>query len=164
MKTNTISYAELAKRVGDAVLFNNHSEVDEEWYSGLIEGPHITNRLEVMDIETHAEAVKAIDESTDESEKAKLTEELDDIERASIYDLATDNIYQTYAITQYGAEYLVNHTAELVSYSEKLDLHLWHICHFGTAWSGVYVDVYEYGIDDEHEYIVGSDLYKLCIG
>lgn len=146
MKTETISYAELAKKVGDCVLFNNatNNEIDEYWYEGLIESPHVTNVLEAWDNEDRAEAQKAIDESTDEAEKAKLTEELEDIETHGIMDLCTDCIYQTYAISPEGARYLFNHTSEIVSYSEKLDIFLWHIRHYGTSWSGVHTQVYDW--------------------
>ncbi len=50
-------------------------------------------------------------------------------------------IYQYYAITEGGAEYLKSHTDEIVFYSDKCDLFIWGICHFGTPWDGVEVEI-----------------------
>lgn len=162
MKTQTsISYAELAKRVGDMVLFNNHNQADPEWHQGIIEQPLMRERLDAIDEENRGYELKRIEESTDEGEKAKLTEELEDMENASVFDF---EIYQSYTITQGGAEYLANHTGELISYSEKLDLWLWHIGHYGTSWSGVYTTFTEYDIDDDVErFYSHEDLMKLTV-
>jgi len=50
-------------------------------------------------------------------------------------------IYQYYAITEGGADYLKRNTSEIVFYSEKLNLYIWGITHFGTSWDGVEVEV-----------------------
>ncbi len=34
-------------------------------------------------------------------------------------------------------DFLLKHTDELVFHNEELDLYVWGIDHFGTAWSGV---------------------------
>lgn len=34
-------------------------------------------------------------------------------------------------------DFLLEHTDELVFHNEELDLYVWGIDHFGTAWSGV---------------------------
>lgn len=165
MKTTQISYSELAKRVGDCVLFNNHNVVDEYWYEGFIESPLLRERMDARDTETRADKQKEIDESKDEAEKAKLIEELEnDFEPVSILDYAGD-IYQTYAINENGAEYLLNHTSELVSYSEVLGLYLWHIGHYGTSWTGVYTTLYEWDYEENHDYILGhNDIIRYKIG
>jgi hypothetical protein len=113
MKTETISYATLAEKVGDMILFNNHNEVDEEWYYGIIEQPLMRERLDDIDREN------------------SIADDDDEAERATVHDF---EIYQTYAITEHGARLLINHTSELVSYSEKLGLWFWHIGHCGTSW------------------------------
>lgn len=147
MTKTQISYADLAKKVGDMVLFNNHNEVDEDWYYGLIEQPLMTERLDAINEENRQYIVDSIERATDEGEKAKLTEELAEFdesgERASVTDF---EIYQSYAITESGARFLINHTAELVSYSEKLGLWFWHIGHWGTSWTHVhtYITDWEY--------------------
>lgn len=48
-----------------------------------------------------------------------------------------EDIYQFYLIDSYTAEFLKEHTDELIFYSEKLDLYVLGVTHFGTAWAGV---------------------------
>lgn len=54
------------------------------------------------------------------------------------------DIYQYYLIDQSFAEYLARATSEIVYYCEYLDLYVWGVTHYGTPWSGVYLDVKEY--------------------
>lgn len=133
IKTEISNYAKLAERVRDCVLFNNHNVCDEEWYEGLITSPHVQDVLDAMEKEQREENPNIPD---------------DEREPIGIMDLCEDCLYQTYAITPEGARYLFNHTSEIISYSEKLDLFLWHIRHWGTAWSGVQVPIYDW--DSEH--------------
>ncbi|KAA9247458.1 hypothetical protein SABVI_1307 [Streptococcus anginosus] len=46
-----------------------------------------------------------------------------------------DEIYQFYIIQD--PSFLIEHTDEIVFYDDALDLYVWGITHFGTAWSGV---------------------------
>lgn len=55
-----------------------------------------------------------------------------------IYD---EEIYQTYIISEYGYQFLSEHTDEIVFYNEKLDIYVWGITHFGTAWDYVLTDI-----------------------
>lgn len=95
----TINYSELARRVGDMVLMNNITKVDENLYDGLENGYLYFD--------------------TDEDDMVE--------------------IYQYYAITDSGADYLKRTTDEIVFYSDLLDTYFWGITHFGTPWSGVNV-------------------------
>jgi len=165
MKKETISYADLARRVGDAVLFNNHNAHNSEWWCGIYEQPLMREYLDSLDNETRADMQARIDASTDESEKAKLIEELAEWEeqgdRASVTD---SEIYQTYHITRGGAEYLFNHTSELISYDEDLDAFLWHVSHFGTAWTHVHTTVYEFDGGDYDKYVSIDSADNYMIG
>lgn len=51
------------------------------------------------------------------------------------------DIYQDYIISERGYEFLRDHTDELVFYNSNLDIYLWSITHFGTAWSHVLTNV-----------------------
>lgn len=53
-------------------------------------------------------------------------------------------IYQYYIITDRFAEYLSYATNEIVFYCPELELYVWGVTHFGTAWSGVYLDIKTY--------------------
>lgn len=50
-------------------------------------------------------------------------------------------IFQDYIISEYGYEFLAEHTDEIVFYNEKLDIYVWGITHFGTAWDYVLTDI-----------------------
>ena len=162
MQKTQISYAELADKVKDCVLFNSHNDVDEFWYEGMIVSPLMQDRLDAEKDEKIKDAEKRIAESADEGEKEKLTEEyLQDEENGyfdvTVMDLAEGCIYQTYAITPEGARFLFNHTTEIISYSEKLGLYLWHITHYGTSWSGVYTTLYDWEYQNTPEWYAYSE-------
>lgn len=50
-------------------------------------------------------------------------------------------IYQYYIVSDRGAEFLCNHTNEIVYYNAELDIYLWAITHYGTAWNYVLTDI-----------------------
>lgn len=153
MQKTQISYSELAKRVGDCILFNNHNANNEHWYETIYLQPLLQEKLDELDEENKQWKLKDIEQSKDEAEKAKLTEELNEWdengERASVLDF---EIYQSYHITRGGAEYLLNHTSEVVSYDDALDAYIWHIGHYGTSWDGVYITFTDYSDDNDHNY------------
>lgn len=50
-------------------------------------------------------------------------------------------IFQDYIISEYGYKFLEEHTDEIVFYNEKLDMYVWGVTHFGTAWDYVLTDI-----------------------
>ena len=50
-------------------------------------------------------------------------------------------IFQDYIISESGYEFLSKYTDEIVFYNENLDVYIWSITHFGTAWSHVLTDI-----------------------
>ena len=50
-------------------------------------------------------------------------------------------IFQDYIISEYGYKFLEEFTDEIVFYNEKLDMYVWGVTHFGTAWSHVLTDI-----------------------
>lgn len=50
-------------------------------------------------------------------------------------------VYQYYIISDSGASFLQEHTDEIVYYHEELDMYVWGITHFGTAWDYVLTDI-----------------------
>ena len=62
-----------------------------------------------------------------------------------------DVIFQDYIISEGGYEFLKEYTEELVFYNENLDLYIWAITHFGTAWDYVLTDVKLMNPDDVYE-------------
>lgn len=61
----------------------------------------------------------------------------DDIDEEGEY----HEIYQWYIISDYGAQFLIEHTDEIVYYHEEMDMYVWGITHFGTSWDYVLTDI-----------------------
>lgn len=51
------------------------------------------------------------------------------------------DVYQEYIISKSGYKFLAKYTDEIVYYNNKLDVYLWGITHFGTAWSHVLTNI-----------------------
>lgn len=138
-KHTVISYRELADKLQGMVLCNNVTQVDEDtWHESFIVGPLLEQRIEELN----------------DDPDYNFTED----EPASVHDLAEGCIYQSYIIDDEAARYLVNHTTELVTYSDTLDVFVWHVTHFGTSWSGVHTEWYDRSedIDEDHTKYAGS--------
>ena len=59
------------------------------------------------------------------------------------YDEETDcyaEIFQYYIVSDQGAE-ILQECNEIVYYNEKLDMYVWGVTHYGTAWSYVLTDI-----------------------
>lgn len=119
-KTKSISYSELAKCVGDCILNNN---IRTAFNTDYDDWELINGKTEYC--------------YTHENEKDCEKNDYIDCNHES-YD-----IYQDYIITQSGAEYLQRVSNEIVFYNEKLEMYVWCITHFGTAWNGVYTTIKE---------------------
>jgi hypothetical protein len=111
--TESITYKELARRVGDMVLNNQiHSAT-----------PELLGEWECVN---GSESYCYKHETPEECEK-------DDHNCDHEY----TEIYQEYIIADSGADYLKRTTNEILFYNEKLDIYLWGITHYGTSWDGV---------------------------
>lgn len=65
------------------------------------------------------------------------------IENGSDYDEETENyidVFQYYIIDGNSAEYFEEFTDEIIYYSEKLDMYLLGVTHWGTGWDYVLTD------------------------
>ncbi len=51
------------------------------------------------------------------------------------------DIYQYYIISSAGATILEEFTDEIVFYNDSLDMFVWGVCHYGTAWDYVLTDI-----------------------
>ena len=50
-------------------------------------------------------------------------------------------VFQDYTISEQGYRFLEDLTDELVFYNEKLDIYIWAVTHYGTAWSHALTDI-----------------------
>jgi hypothetical protein len=67
------------------------------------------------------------------------------------YDSEADEyneIYQYYIIDYPGSEILKDYTNEIIYYLEYLDIYIWGVTHYGTAWDYVLTDI---KIDEDGE-------------
>lgn len=67
-----------------------------------------------------------------------------ELENGTEYDEENDyyyDIYQYYIITGQGADILKEWTDEIVYYNYDLNMYLWGVTHFGTAWTYVLTDI-----------------------
>jgi hypothetical protein len=112
----SISYSELAKRVGDCILNNEiHSRIGEDFVFELING---------------------------ESDYCYKHETKEECEKDSDNcEFESRDICQEYIISKNGAEYLQKYTNEIVYYCKELELYLWGITHFGTSWNCVFTEI-----------------------
>lgn len=69
-------------------------------------------------------------------EKWELENGIEEDEYGDYYE-----VYQYYIISYSGAQFLKEHTDEIVYYHEELDMYLWGITHFGTSWDYVLTDI-----------------------
>lgn len=53
----------------------------------------------------------------------------------------TTEVFQFYVIDERGAQILMECTDEIVWYNEELDMYVWGVTHWGTAWDYVLTDV-----------------------
>ena len=59
------------------------------------------------------------------------------------YDEESDtyaDIFQTYIVSDKGAE-ILQEVGEIVYYNDALDMYVWGVTHYGTAWTHVLTDV-----------------------
>lgn len=50
-------------------------------------------------------------------------------------------IFQYYIVDENGADILINETNEIVFYNESLDMYVWGVTHYGTAWDNVLTNI-----------------------
>lgn len=146
-KNGYVDYGTLAKAF-DCVLNNgiisktsNFSYWEQE--SGFIDN---TEKIEELEEEKEELGYKLDDlvEEGNEEEADKVRQEIYDIE-AQIEELQEEQddypeIYQYYIVSDRGAE-ILKEINEIVFYNAELDMYVWGITHYGTAWSYVLTNI-----------------------
>lgn len=144
-----LDYATFAKAF-DAVLNNsimeNTCEVGFwEQENGIIDNSDEVEALkeEITDIENRLEFLT--DEEIEETQMLQegidyiqeQIEELDEEQERSY----NQEIFQYYIVSDQGAEMIKQYTDDPLFYNETLDMYVWGITHYGTAWGCVLTDV-----------------------
>lgn len=73
-----------------------------------------------------------------EREYNKIESDIRELKNAEEY---PPEIFQYYIISDSGADILCEFTNEFVFYNEELDMYVWGVCHYGTAWDYVLTDI-----------------------
>lgn len=150
LKNGYVDYETLAKAF-DAVLNNEIIEKTAkigywEQVNGIID-----NTDEIGELTEKKEEIEDIlcdmiknDEETTEEYKT-LEKKYSDIEK-DIKELKEEEdyppeIFQYYIISDQGADILQEYTNEIVFYNDILDMYVWGVCHYGTAWDYVLTDI-----------------------
>ena len=128
-------YGDINGEYGEAAQVNGFIENSEE-----IEA--LTEELEEIE-EKQRELIWADKEETAEY---KALEEAEQEKREAIEELereqdAQPEIFQYYIISDDGAEILKHWTNEIVYYIPVLDIYVWGVTHYGTAWDYVLTDI-----------------------
>ena len=144
-----LDYATLAKAF-DAVLNNdiikNTSDIgywdiengSEEYYEDNNGNRYTYDEKEerIKELKEKIEELEELETEEAESQIEEIREEIEALEEAHY-----DEIFQYYIISDNGAEILKDYTNEIVFYNETLDMYVWGVTHWGTAWSYVLTDI-----------------------
>lgn len=150
LKNGYVDYRTLVKSF-DAVLNNDiMSNTANIGYWEQVNG-FIGNSDEIKELTEKKEEIENIlldmikkDEETTEEYKI-LEEKYNDLE-TDIQELKEEEdspseIYQYYIISGYGADILQDFTNENVFYNDFLNMYVWGVTHWGTAWDYVLTDI-----------------------
>ena len=129
-----LDYATFAKAF-DAVMNNSIMENTCEIGYWEQENGIIDNSEEIEELEEQIEYLEeGFEEYTDIQEKIDELKE----EQEQSYN---QDIFQYFIVSDQGAEMIKQYTEDPLFYNETLDMYVWGITHYGTAWSYVLTDV-----------------------
>lgn len=92
----------------------------------------------------YATLAKSFDAVLNNDIIANIGYEYFELENGFEYDEETEEyheIFQSYIISESGANILKDYTNEIVYYSEKFDMYVWCVTHYGTSWTHVLTDI-----------------------
>lgn len=139
-----VDYATLAKAF-DAVLSNNIiSDTYEIGYWEQCSG-FVDNSDQITEIEEKIEELEELitmesSEEQDNETQARIEELEEQKEELEEEQERQPEIYQYYIISSSGAE-ILEECNEIVFYNDTLDLYVWGVTHWGTAWDYVLTNI-----------------------
>ena len=153
-----IDYRCLAHVVGATVLCNDitklfYADVNGEYSEMEQENGWIDNSEIIEAKQEQLEALEnTLENAFDEEHENYINNQIEIIQE-QIEELKREQdewpeIYQYYIISDNGADFLERFTDEIVYYIPLLDIYVWGITHFGTAWDYVLTDI---KIEEENE-------------
>lgn len=137
LENGYVDYGTLSKAF-DAVLNNDIVErtmaagFDWEIVSGFVDNSEKKEELR--------EKIAALEEENEEENAEKIAELEKEIEELEREEEETPEIFQWYIVSDSGAE-ILQEVNEIVYYCSELDLYVWGVTHYGTAWSYVLTNI-----------------------
>ena len=112
--------------------FVDNSEEMEELQEKIEEIEEEIEDLMLEDADENRERIETLG-----SKKEELTEKIEELEEEQDYQ---KEIFQYYIVSDNGAE-ILKEINEIVFYNEELDMYVWGVTHYGTAWDYVLTDI-----------------------
>lgn len=144
IKNGYVDYATLAKAF-DAVLNNGIMEATAdlgywEQVSGMIDNSEeieeIREQIEELEEQITEDSTEEQDEETSEKIR-ELEEQIEELEREQD---EPGEVFQWYIVSDPGSR-ILEEAGEIVYYNETLDMYLWGVTHWGTAWDYVLTNI-----------------------
>ena len=137
LENGYVDYGTLAKAF-DAVLNNDVVErtmaAGFDW--GMVSG-WVDNSEEKEELREKIAELEEENEEENADQIAELEEEIEELERK---EEETPDIFQWYIVSDSGAR-LLEEINELVYYCSELDIYVWGVTHYGTAWNYVLTNI-----------------------
>ena len=150
LKNGYVDYSTLAKTF-DAVLNNDVIENtanigDWEQVNGFIDNSDEIEELTEQRDEIGGIMCDMVDHDQEDTIAYELLEnryneiedKISELEQAEDY---PPEIFQYYIISNQGAQILQDLTDEIIFYNDTLDMYVWGVTHYGTAWDYVLTDI-----------------------
>lgn len=132
-----VDYGTLAKSF-DAILNNEIIQKTYDIGYWEQESGFVNNTEEINELQEQIEELMLDNENDEHTEEIEeLQDKINELEEEQDY---TDEIYQYYIVSDNGAE-ILKEINEIVFYNEELDMYVWGVTHYGTAWSYVLTDI-----------------------
>lgn len=134
-----VDYGTLAKSF-DAVLNNEIIQKTYDVGYWEQESGFIDNTEEIEELNEQISELMLDNENDEHTEEIdELQDKINDLEEEQENSYNAD-IYQYYIVSDNGAE-ILKEINEIVFYNEELDMYVWGVTHYGTAWSYVLTDI-----------------------
>lgn len=135
LENNRVDYGTLAKNI-DCVLCNGIFDavpIDEwEQTSGFLD-----NTEKIEELQERIDELEELEEEDNDKLIEELQERIEELEDEQNY---YPEVFQWFITDNNGAD-ILSLNNEIIFYNEQLDLYLWGVTHFGTAWSYVLTDI-----------------------
>lgn len=152
LENKRLDYRTLAKSF-DAVLVNDitklfYNSINGEYIEPIQENGTIDNTDKIEELEEQKDELLDLYREEENEEKADaIMQQIDEIDE-KIEELREEeessynqDIYQYYIVSDNGAYIIKEYTDDPLYYIEFLDVYVWGVTHWGTAWDYVLTDV-----------------------